>query len=576
MNYEEGKNEEKKKERKKWSWFLLSFFFLFLLVILYALPGLLAPAGIYSSPDEAANVFFIGQVAENWRLAVPWPMAEGVSGLLHPRSMRVVDGMLVPGGFATLVAIYGVVARVLGMGIVVWLTPLLAAVAVWWWGRLVAVLSGSRVTGVVAAMLLGLHPVWWFWASRGLMPNVPFVALVIGAAWFWVKSGEWGVGKWESGNEVEGKKERRKEGIYVGLSGVLLAVALAIRPSEIYWIGLGVGGLVLMNWRVVVWRRWVVFVAGMAVVLLPFLWLHIATFGWGFGGYGASLTEVGVEVPHGLGDRLLGPLQPWLFPLGFAPRTALVNFWNYGVSFFWWWTLGVVVAGGVLVAKWVKNRSGGWGVGKWGREKVGICVMVVLMVGWLIFFYGSLLVGDNSAGEVTIGVSYFRYWLPIFVLSTVPVAVLLGRGWRLGKVMIGMAVGCYVVASSMAVVFAPAEGLVASQLTLQHSAAAREFIVVRTEKDAVVVVDRADKFLFPSRLVLQPLRSDYSYRSICELYPRQPIYYYGITLPATDLNYIREVKLRSCGLAFQAVESLGEETLYRVVRADVVNVAYVR
>jgi hypothetical protein len=121
--------------------------------------------------------------------------------------------------------------------------------------------------------------------------------------------------------------------------------------------------------------------------------------------------------------------------------------------------------------------------------------------------------------------------------------------------------------SVIAVTCSPAEGLVPGAQVLERSARARAFVVARTPADAIVVVDRADKFLFPARMVLQPLRSAHTYAAICQLYPQHPLYYFGVTLPPTDLAYVRDVQLSSCGLAFVPVAAFGGETLYRVTRA---------
>jgi hypothetical protein len=410
------------------------------------------------------------------------------------------------------------------------------------------------------------------------MTNVPFVALLLGAGWLWVR----------------GARAQNGAALTTVAAGMLCATALALRPSEVYWIVPTVAAFVvvqLLRSAALPWRRLALLGIGGVCGLAPWLAVHVATFGWGFGGYGETLQQLGVVETHGLGDRLLGSLQPWLFPLGFAPRTAARHFLEYGVRFFWWWSAAVVVAGTAVAARIYKEAlyKQGESLRRVARRHAAMVTGVAVMCVWLVLLYGSWSVQDNSAGDITIGVSYFRYWLPIFVLSTAPVALVVGwvverwrgerargvagrRAWPM-PLLVSLAL-CFTGVSTLTVLYSPAEGLVASHTALVRAAAAREFVVAHTPADAVVVVDRADKFVFPSRVVLQPLASAYTYRAICELYPRRQLYYYGITLPAGDLAYVRDVQLRACGLAFQPVAAFGNESLYRVVRADASAVAY--
>jgi hypothetical protein len=43
-----------------------------------------------------------------------------------------------------------------------------------------------------------------------------------------------------------------------------------------------------------------------------------------------------------------------------------------------------------------------------------------------------------------------------------------------------------------------------------------------------------------------------------------PLYYYGITLPQADIDYLNGDKLKAMGLQIDFVENFGEESLYKI------------
>ena len=113
-------------------------------------------------------------------------------------------------------------------------------------------------------------------------------------------------------------------------------------------------------------------------------------------------------------------------------------------------------------------------------------------------------------------------------------------------------------------VFGGDDGLLRTRQVLFESAAKRDAIIAVTEDSAIIVVDRADKFLFPHRRVIQPLRSDATYAVLADAVKLAPLYYYGIPFPDVDMTYLNDVKLAALGLRIDAVTAIGDETLYRI------------
>jgi hypothetical protein len=96
-------------------------------------------------------------------------------------------------------------------------------------------------------------------------------------------------------------------------------------------------------------------------------------------------------------------------------------------------------------------------------------------------------------------------------------------------------------------------------------------IVERTacdEKDAsniVVIVDHADKFLFPTCRVIVPLRAESTF-AIMPTLVDDGLYYFGLTLPDVDVAHLNDVRLKPMDLRIELIETLQDQTLYRIVR----------
>jgi hypothetical protein len=515
------------------------------LFCLYAFMPLFAPA-IPTSPDESANLFFSRWFAQTGELHYfdSWNLY--ADGAVHPRSVVVADNFLVPGGFVGLPVIFGGLAKLVGPGLIPFFSPSIALLGLLGFGLLSARLFGRRA-GALAAALLALHPVWWYETARTMQSSALFFTLAIWGTWFLVVAPL--------------ARVRGKHGIVTrfadgAAAGVLFALALAVRMSEAYWLVIATV-IVACTVRPLPWRRLVGAMVAGALALAPFLLQNYSLYGSVLAtGYGA-VGQGGVtgERLQGLGMRLLGPLQPYLFPLGFAPRTAIKHFWMYGLGFFPWWT--VIVAAAVAFAVAAKRRA---------RALFHPLVVAALAVAaWLIFFYGSWTIYDSpDPTAVTIGSSYLRYWLPLFIVSVWPVAWAAAKLWdkaRWRPWLVALAV--LLAGFSAATVFgAPGEGLLAMRAANQRYVDVKAGILKIVENKSIIVVDRADKFLFPDRSVIVPLRSDATFAILPKMVGKTDVYYFGVTFPAKDFNWLNEVRLKPLGLQITPVKAFGEETLY--------------
>jgi hypothetical protein len=154
------------------------------------------------------------------------------------------------------------------------------------------------------------------------------------------------------------------------------------------------------------------------------------------------------------------------------------------------------------------------------------------------------------------------------VLSTLPVAWLLSNvGEKLAAKQRAAALACAVVligvASGCAVFFARGEGLLSVRDSVKTNVAIAKDVIGMTPSKAIIVTDSDDKYLWPERHVLVPLRSEVTYGSLQKLLMRSTgLYYLGLTLPEKDFAYLRDVKLAPQNLTPVVVKTYGEKTLY--------------
>jgi hypothetical protein len=528
--------------------------------LIYSFLSLEVP-GVYNSPDENSNVVFARLMAESGQLHRFEPLNLVLDDRIHPRSIKVVAGLQVPGGFLGLPVLYGIIGHGLGLKAIPFITPALALVGVLFWGLLIGQIFNKRI-GIFAGFLLLINPAWWYWASHTMMPNVLLMSLLLVATYFLLCAP---IGL------LLRKQEYRGLGLlrYIDpiLAGICLGLALAVRPVIIYWLMIGALMLLVSVRQRFPWKKVTFCLVFAFFTLGPFLIYNQSLYGsWSATGYGNVAATV-IETTHGgWGARLLGPLRPILFPLGFAPRVALNNFWHYGLKFFWWWSI-LVGASGIII--WRKHRQINFSARQLRDLKIFILTSTTISL-WLVFFYGSWRVQDNPTPKViTIGSSYIRYWLPLFVLSTLPPAIVFSelfrsKRWHYYRQCLIIFICIFLTLFSGYQVFnAPQEGLTAIRNNLLLFKEEARQVVELTEENALIIVDHADKYLYPARAVLYPLRDERTYQLLPRAVRQTPTYYFGLTLPIVDLEWLQNVKLAPMDLTIETVTDLGEHSLYK-------------
>jgi len=500
------------------------------------------PAQVYVSPDETANAFFATRFAETLTLAEPGDELLAQFDRLHPRSTLVLNGQIVPGSFLGLPFLYGFFVMILGPMALWYLTPLLTILAAYGWRRIVQRYTNLSIANIAFALFL-LHPAVWYYSARGLMHNVLFLDLLVLAAWLWVIRP---MGKAKSHPSVWNDL----------LAGLFIGLALFVRTSEFLWIGAGLAIAGLIWWRTLSWRRLRAGLFGLLVGLGLFILMNELTYGHPLTtGYTLGTPSVLELVESESVDSVA------LLPFGFHPMNAWRHFSAYAVTMFWWLSTLALPGFFLLLAQKAHRRTIRW--------------TIVLATGvslWLVFMYGSWEIHDNpDPTQITMANSYVRYWLPMYLFSTPMIAVTIA--WIASRGRSDLARGLIVATLLLAIVglnvnavfVQGQDGLVKMRQELSDSAQIQKSVLRYTEENAVIIVDRGDKMFFPHRHVWYPLRDDATYDAMPALIQATTLYYYGITFPEKDFEYLNDSRLKRMNLGIELIETYGDESLYRII-----------
>lgn len=427
-----------------------------------------------NSPDEMVNRVFAGVMAD--RTSLRLPVAETYSTVrdfIHPRSTYVISsGYIVPVSFWGLPALYGALGKVVGVSGAALATSLLAICMMWALYALWLRVFGEKIAWI-AALLFAIHPAVWYYTARSFFPNIPSLALaVIGGTILALQpfrsrvARRWLVNDWAG----------------VGLLGL----SALIRPVEaVWWIGVAVI-LVALYRNDIDYRRYAVWLAGALITMLVFLAVNARVYMDAVGTYVASNSL---------------PVTGWysyLLPFGIRPRALVMNSYAYGLMMMWWLMIPAMIGFGysvIQLARQSMNRP---------RAERAYALVTVWVGLWLLAYYGSA--PDFSRVHGTIGMSYIRYWLPVFILLIPYVAIffagLLDRlvGWKRMSAQAGFAF--VVSALSLRLIWAGIDGLWAVKNYEIQNETLRAQIVSITPSSAVILTDTEDKSIWPDRAVM--------------------------------------------------------------------------
>lgn len=515
----------------------------------------------WSSPDETANYNFTKLYVQTGQPMIFEKYNVLVNDIIHPRSVRSDFGYLKPMSFLGIILIYGKIASLTTIKILPFLTPFFAALGIVFYYLLIKDIFGEK-NALLSALILTVFPPFIYYSAHSMFHNALFVVLLIISLFFASLSVR--------------KKTALAADLMVALSGGFLGLAIITRSSELIWL-IPVWLIIwLFNLKKYGLIKPIIFIASLLFALLPVIyWNKIIYQSYWRGGYnemnqsiinlaGASAKIFNIKTasqPSIKSD--LKQIKNNFFYFGWQPLKSLKMLYFYFAKMFYWIFWPAFFGFLLLLADIKKIRA---------KPYAYLTALLAAFV-ILIAYYGSWDFHDNPDPKSrTIGNSYTRYWLPIY-LGAIPLAAIfflklsgifrkkiLIYGWRFLMTFLVFFI------SVKFVLFSSEEGLIKSIRKQTAARAEYKKILNLTEPSAVIITQYHDKLLFPERKIIVGLFDNNSLiKSYSALTKYLPVYYYNFTFPERDFNYLNDKRLAEFGLKIEEIEKVGKEfTLYKL------------
>ncbi len=521
----------------------------------------------WMSPDETANYTVAKLYAETGSLQFFEKYNLLSKDLIHPRSFRSDWGWVKPVSFIGLPLVYGTIARVIGTGALPYITPFIGAVGIIFFYLLIAKIFDKR-NALISALLLAVFPVYVYFSARSFFHNILFIVCLIIGLYFSL---------FMARSKEATDKERARNIILSLLAGMFIGTALTARASELMWVGPLLLGLYIFNFRRInLFHVFLFAFGGFAACLPMFQWNEILYGSWRASGYpelntslytlgqnGKELTETAATGNFAALKAIALKIKTTFFHFGFKPGQSKQMFIAYvQVMFPWLFWLGG--AGVIVFLAWFRKYT----KGRWLFLAAWTCISTIL-----ILYYGSWVFFDNpDPRSFTIGNSYTRYWLPVY-LGAIPFVgflMLQLTGWLrprfLRAVIPAIAIAIIGTISVQFVWNDVSEGL---KVSIDKQRAAKQEwsdVLDLTEANSVIITRYHDKVFFPERKVLIGLFTDKNMiAEYAVLAKKIPVYYYNFNFKDEDVAYLNAGPLKEAGIQIKEIKKVTDRfTLYRV------------
>lgn len=558
----------------------------------------------WASPDETSNYFFAKRYAQQKQITLQEELNPLVNDIIRPRSIRSDNGIAKPVSFLGIILIYGQIAAWTSYKVIPYLTPLFASIGLFYFYALVKKLFGKN-NALISTFLLASFPPYVYYSARSMFHNVLFtVLLIIGLfyavamvkkkikvkkeeqIWWWFTSANW-------------------HGLLcAALSGLFIGLAVSVRTSELIWLGPALVVLWLFNVKKAGIIKPLTLSLFAILALLPtFYYNQVLYDSFYLGGY-AEMNKSIVSIKDAsagllsnipvnrfkLDKSFIDIIKENVLVFGLHPRQSYNMFQYYFVQMFPWIFWPALFGFAMYLGNWRKFRYRHW--------VYFLCLGAISII--LILYYGSWVFYDNpNRANHTIGNSYTRYWLPIYLGVLPLVSLLIMRlsriiSWPLRWLnhkkdirsrflsfrfsrkifynslrVAAVAVVFYWSASFL--LFGSEEGLIYLTKTQQEAKKEWEQVLSLTEDDSVIITLYHDKLFFPERRVIIGLFNDLNmvteYSKLASL---TNIYYYNFSFKEEDLKYLNDTRLASVGLQIKPIRKINEKfTLYKLYKKEI-------
>ncbi len=549
----------------------------------------------WSSPDETANYFFTKQFSQNHHLFYFDEANLKSNGLVIPRSMRSDSGFIKPVSFLGIILIYGTIASIFGVAVIPYLTPLFAAVAIIIFYLFLRKLFSERVA-FYSSFILTFFPVYIYYTVRSMFHNVLFIVLLLVGFYIlsFIRDKNKEKNKLSLANlcSFSLSKIALKEILLSFFGGMFIGLASITRTSELIWLLPALLLIYIFYFRRFTFLNIISFISGFILAFIPVAYYNQILYGsfWhsGYRAMNSSLVKI-AQSSSALWQftwqghfnyyrQSLEAIFKQIFYFGFNYQQSLQMFWHYVVLMFSALSIAGALGLFVLLGQNIKHR----------KKKQIIYILIWLLISIiLVFYYGSWKFNDNPAlNHFTIGNSYTRYWLPIY-LGLIPLAALAivrftqalvfsfleNKSFLTKNLLIwgqAIIILIYIYISLNFVIFGSEEGLLRLYQNSKIERKNTQQVWSLTEARSIIITRYNDKFFWPERrVIVGTLPGQEILKEGEKLVKFYPLYYYNFSLREKDLDYLNRRKLNIYHLKIELVKKIDKHfSLYRIKQAE--------
>jgi len=346
---------------------------------------------------------------------------------------------------------------------------------------------------------------------------------------------------------------------------LFIALALAIRTNEVVWVLAILLFLSIVYFSKIKWQYGLLFGLTCLVVFMPIFYYNQVTYG-NYLSFGYLRIDQGSDFVSQLPTEFKTGTNPVLnfflsilLPFGFHPKTALINFYNYFISLFWWFFAAALLG----IFSYIKRYQ--------AKEKAVYLFIFLLVSLYLVIYYGSWVFNDLMTLQLNkIGISYVRYFLPIFIgclpMVTLFFLDLVSFFKSKAKIYISLLLFFVFLGFSINIIFlSKNDGLISIKQNIAAYNQINKKVAALTESNAVIISERSDKIFWPERKVIVYANNPDDMASWSNLiYAGVPIYFYAYE-GETYLGQL-DYDLGSFDLALSEPQAITPtENLYKII-----------
>lgn len=508
---------------------------------------------IFNSPDETGNYFFSHLYSTEGKLYSEEPNNFYANGLISPRSMKFVNGMVVPASFFGLMLFLGFVGKIIGTNLIIFILPFLTALSLIYFYLLIKKIFNKEIA-FFSTLLALTFPAYWYYATRSFFNNVFFLDLLIIGLFYLVLSLE------------------KQKNFYYFLSALFLAGSLFIRTSELVWVTLLILLIFIFNRKSLRVMNLIIFISTTILVALPIFYYNQIIYGQLVSiGYGINLF-ISTDNILTSGVNLMGQI---ILPFGIHINNIYNNFYNYFINIFWWYFILFELGFAYLIIKILSYKKSS----KITRSVILYFFLFTIISVCLIILYGSWRVVDNpDPNAVTLGTSYARYFLPIYIFSLPIISYSLFdllKKFKNLKIIIGIFIFCLFYYFSFNLVFLDKEeGIFKIKSNIRNYQSIASEVINITEKESIIIAEKNDKIFFPARKVIYKLNNEKDEKVLDTLLDTTNIYWWRFQLNDDDLDYIKKINNEKGYQWFldNSIYCFGNQCLYPLLKNNQGNV----